>query len=399
MIKLLLLPLLLIAFASDAFAKEPPPAQLASRLTYEYLFLVEALMRHQRYDEAALELEGLLQRVAGNGYETALVHQSFGYVEIGRERYPSAIRHFRAAVNSAQLPAEVSHQLSYTLVQLLFQEDDAAAALQLLIRWMKSEAKPPPRVYLLKAQIHRALDQIEAAIDDLETAIRLSDDPAESWFQLLIGLYLDAKKTKQAVALLSKMIVRFPATAAYWRQLAGLQMELGRERDALATLELAHSRDQLKQREILWLAQLYLHQKMPQLAAQLLATGEAEQDQKALELLAQAWVLAREPEKALPVFDALAKRDQSGRWELRGAEQLVELERWDEAAERLQRAVKQLKRPSYDNWVLLGAVYIRLNKFPEAQAAFTRAEPLAKGEPQRKQLAEWLGYLEHQLQR
>ncbi len=92
-------------------------------------------------------------------------------------------------------------------------------------------------------------------------------------------------------------------------------MELGRERDALATLELAHSRGQLKQREILWLAQLYLHQKMPQLAVQMLATGVAEQDQKALELLAQAWVLAREPEKALPVFDALAKLDQSGRWE------------------------------------------------------------------------------------
>ncbi len=79
----------------------------ASEFTYDYLFLVEALIRHERYPEARKELDGLLRRVEEK-YEKALVHQTYGYVSIGLDDYPGAIGHFQQAIKSAALPSTSS---------------------------------------------------------------------------------------------------------------------------------------------------------------------------------------------------------------------------------------------------------------------------------------------------
>ena len=134
--------LLLLTLSSPVLAEHAEEAeQAAAQFTYDYLFLIEALIRHERYPEARKELDKLLQRVEDH-YETALVHQTYGYACIGLDDYPGAIGHFQQAIASGALPAEVNHNLRYTTAQLLLQEGKSRDALKLLQRWFADEEKP-----------------------------------------------------------------------------------------------------------------------------------------------------------------------------------------------------------------------------------------------------------------
>ena len=72
---------------------------------------------------------------------------------------------------------------------------------------------------------------------------------------------------------------------------------------ALATLQLAQHKIELDEKDILKLARLYLHKNIPYSAAQLLhkamTDGRIKIDASNLELLANSWAAAREPEKEL----------------------------------------------------------------------------------------------------
>ncbi|MBL3600278.1 MAG: transposase [gamma proteobacterium endosymbiont of Lamellibrachia anaximandri] len=393
---LLFLLLLLVGFGTYA-EEEGGDEYIATQLTYDYLFLVEALIRHERYTEAAEELDGLLARVADNRYETALVHQTYGYVAIGLNDYPAAITHFMQAINSLALPDQVTHSLRYTTAQLQLQEDNAKAALQLLQFWFELEQQPPPRARVLLAQVYRSLARWKPAIKALKLAIKQSDEVEESWYQLLVGLYLETEQLKPAAELLQQMVGMFPGNAGYWRQLAGVLMQQRREKAATAVMALAAEKRLLKAGELRRLASLYLHQNMPLDAAELVEThimsGLLKANVRNLSLLADAWVLAREPEKALPIFSRLSNIDLSGRSDLKWGSLLIELELWETAATRLQRGIERKKKPSARDWLLLGTSYARSERRQQAIEAFTEARDASVKKQERQQAEQWLEYL------
>ncbi|RLJ17499.1 transposase [bacterium endosymbiont of Escarpia laminata] len=388
--------LLLVGFGTHA-EEEGRNEYIATQLTYDYLFLVEALIRHERYTEAAEELNGLLTRVADNRYETALVHQTYGYVAIGLNDYPAAITHFMRAINSSALPDQVTHSLRYTTAQLQLQEDDAKAALQLLQLWFELEQQPPPRAHVLLAQVYRSLARWKPAIKALKLAIKQSDEVEESWYQLLVGFYLETEQLQPAAELLQKMVGMFPDNAGYWRQLAGVLMQQRREKAATAVMALAAEKRLLKAGELRRLANLYLHQNMPLDAAELVEThimsGLLKANVRNLSLLADAWVLAREPEKALPIFSRLSNIDLSGRSDLKWGSLLIELELWETAATRLQRGIERKKKPSARDWLLLGTAYARSERHQQAIEAFTKARDASGKKQERHQAEQWLEYL------
>lgn len=368
----------------------------ASQFTYDYLFLVEALIRHERYPEARKELDGLLQRVEEK-YEKALVHQTYGYVSIGLDDYPGAIGHFQQAIKSGALPAEVNHNLRYTTAQLLLQEGKNQAALNLLKRWFADEEKPSLEARVLLAQIHYSLRQWKPAIHQMELVIKQSPKPHESWYQLLVGLYLETNQLKPAAKLLKKMVRLFPDRVSYWQQLSGVLLQLRREKEASAVMTLAADKGLLKTTELIRLARLFLHQNMPLNAAELLSekieVGEVDRNVKHLNLLVDAWLLSREPDKALAVLDELAKLDRSGRPDLRAGALLLEQERWQEAVDRLQRGLKSSKKPAARDWLLLGTAQIRLDDKEAAITTFTQALEQAKTKQDKQQAQRWLEYL------
>ena len=269
--------------------------------------------------------------------------------------------------------------------------------LNLLKRWFADEEKPSLEARVLLAQIHYSLRQWKPAIRQMKLVIKQSPKPHESWYQLLVGLYLETDQFKPAAKLLKKMVRLFPDRVSYWQQLSGVLLRLRREKEATAVMSLAAEKGLLKPEEHIRLARLYLHQNMPLNAAELLSekieSGEVKRSVRHLNLLVDAWLLSREPEKALAVLDELTKLDGSGQPDLRAGALLLEQERWQEATDRLQRGLKTSKKPAARDWLLLGTAHIRMDDREAAVTAFSQAQDLAKAKQDKQQAQRWLEYL------
>ncbi|MES9939650.1 MAG: tetratricopeptide repeat protein [Candidatus Thiodiazotropha sp. 6PLUC2] len=390
---LLLLPTLL-----NAADELPKDAAGAERYTYDYLFMIDALIRNEKYQQAKVELDALLERVKQKPDETALARQAYGYLSIGLKDYKSAIDHFLFAVESGALPPQVTLNLRYTLAQLLYQEERYKAGLKQLQAWFEQTKKPSPESRVLLASLYYALKQYRKAIKPLKVAIKQSDSPRESWYQMLVGLYFETKQYKQSVPVLQVMVKKYSGKALYWQQLSDVLLQLGREQKAVAVLSLAAEKNLVDEDGLIRLAKLYLQLNSPLDAAELLTNrleiGEIKTDKSSLNLLVDAWLLARDQQRALKVLQRLAEIDKSGKPQLRKGRLLMELEQWQAARSSLEQGIKLSAKPSFDDWILLGSSHYRLDSPEAARSAFESALSVAKSEKSQQLAQRWIDYLE-----
>ncbi|MCG7902770.1 MAG: transposase [Candidatus Thiodiazotropha weberae] len=375
----------------------PKDAADAKRYTYDYLFMIDALIRNEKYQRARIELDALLERVKQNPDETALTRQAYGYLSIGLKDYPSAIDHFLFAVESGALPTGVSLNLRYTLAQLMYQEERYKAGLAQLQSWFEQSEKPTPQARVLLASFYYALKKYSQAISALKLAIKQSDSPQESWYQMLVGLYFETRQYKPSVPVLRILVNKYPAKAQYWQQLSDVLLQLGREQQAVAVLSLAASRKLVDESGLIRLAKLYLQLNNPLDAAELLSggiqRGDIRRRKESLTLLVDAWLLAREPEQGIKVLKQLSEIDKSGKPQLRMGRLLMEQEQWQEAQQQLELGIKLTRKPTFEDWLLLGSTHYRLADSTAAHAAFKSALKLAD-KPQQSELAQrWIDYL------
>ena len=386
--------LLLLSLGCQVAGGASPPK--LSRYTYQQLHQVEGLLDQERYQEAEKRLEALRKRVE-TGYERALVEQTQGYVALGLNDEAAALEHFRGALAEGGLPERVAQELRYARAQLLLRQGRAKAARAQLEEWFAREAQPNPESRVLLGQIHAELGQWRAAADQLQQAIAQASRPAESWYQLLLAAYLEEQRLKPAARLLRRLVRRFPRDPTYWRQYASVLMQLKRHRQAATVLALANDQGLLRQPDLLTLARLYLQINAPLNAARLLeralAKGRIEARHQPLELLADAWILAREPAKAIRVLERLAAIDPSGRPQLRAGALLMEQEQWRAAAAKLKEGLRLQARPAAGDWLRLGSVYLRLGEEGKAGKAFRQAAKRAVSKRERELARRWLDYL------
>ncbi len=375
----------------------PKDEAQAKHYTYDYLFMIDALIRHEKYDRAQLELDALLERVNGNQEDTALARQAYGYLHIGRNDFPRAIDDFFAALDAGTLPESVGLNLRYTLAQLLYAEARYREGLEQLSIWKRKTPSIPPEAEVLTGRLQYALKAWQAAYDALQRAISKSSQPQESWYQMWVGICFERNWLKRSIPILRQMLERFPKRPEYWQQLANVHLQLDQVSQAVSVLMLADQRDLLDQEGLLRLARMMLQNQTPYNTARLMAAwfdqGKLTQTPQHLELLADAWLLAREPQQALSVLQRQGKLDPSGKAQLRAGKILFEQEHWQQAVEQLTAGLRLSHSERFEDWLLLGHACYRLQQWDDARSAIESALELARDERQRTLAKDWLDYL------
>jgi tetratricopeptide (TPR) repeat protein len=395
----LLVSILFCGFNSFVYAESlPRDEDQAQRYTYDYLFMIDALIRHEKYDRAQRELDALLERVRDNPQDTALAWQAYGYLHIGRNDFAAAISAFTLALETGTLPESVTQGLRYTLAQLLYAESRYAEGLKQLELWKQKTDPIPPQAEVLAARFHYALKAWQAAYDALQRAIRSSPDPEESWYQMWVGICFEQNWLKRSIPILRQMLERFPDRSSYWQQLANVHLQLGQVHQAVTVMQLAQAADLLDEAGVLKLVRLQMQDQTPYQAARLLETlletGKLKETPEHLKLLADAWLLAREPGQALSALQRQSRIDTSGEAQLRAGRILFEQERWSQAAEMLKAGLGLNDPDRFEDWLLLGNACSRLQQWDEARSAVASAIPLAGNDEQRTLINDWIAYLE-----
>ncbi len=342
--------LVLTVLGLPAVAEEREAAEVSgeqkykvTQSTYQQLSKAREAMDKERYAEAFGILQELLPKVAGNAHETGLTQQSMAYAYLGQKRYREAIDAIEAALARRALPRDVTHALRYNLAQSYIQIEDYRKGLASLQAWLAEEKNPTADAHYLGAVCHHHLRQYEAALAHIKQAIAMVKHPREDWYMFMLSLYFDSKRYADAVPLLKDLIAKHPRRREYWRYLTDVYLISKRDAEALATLKLAYAQDMLEERDLIRLAQLYLHRNIPYSASRLLdkeiQRGRIARTAQNLELLGNSWAMARERKRAIGALQEAAARVRHGKIDLNIARMQMSLENWADAAKSFATAL------------------------------------------------------------
>lgn len=364
------------------------------------------LLQNDQFPEALTALDALINRLGSSmkPFDLASVLQIRGSALVNLDRYADAIRDFERAIGLDALPPEQNDQLLFNVAQLYFQQERYRESINTFERWLQYAEAPDANVYFMLAAAHYYLDEHAQARPHAERAKQLAPEPDKRHHDLLNILYSELNLPRERTALLQEIIAIWPSDVSYWKQLAAIHMEQGRERDAFTTLELAYKSGLIdEEQDIVSLAQFYSVFNNPSRGGVLLEremdNERVERSTKNLELLSQLWSQAREHTKAIPVLEEAARGSDSGMLSYRLGQVLLSDENNEDAETAFEAAIRKgdlSESARSDVWMLLGTA--RFNqagpgnrtKRDEADQAFASAERFSVT---RTRAQEWREYI------
>ncbi len=375
----------------------PPLANAESVTAKTYNRLTEAqdLMAANDIEDAIVVLKTLLGDVKADTLDEALTLQMLGYAEMSAERFDQAITHLKRSLALDKLPEKVKYNVGYMVAQLHAAQSEFDEALAFAAEWFKTLDDPLPPQMMFMANIYAQTQRYGEAVPYAERALAEADKPREAWHQLLTAAYFELGRYEQAAATLQRMLRLWPDKSGYWEQLASVYLVLEDESRALATLRIAWLTGALdKASSIRSMVQLAVARGVPEHAARLVEAALEENllaaDEDNLDLLANAWVAAREYDEAIAAFVQLAELEASGTPLVRAANLHIEAGRWGRAEQALREALEAgLDKPG-NAWLLLAIACAEQEKFGEGTAALRKAGAF---DETRQQAARWRSYI------
>jgi tetratricopeptide (TPR) repeat protein len=190
-----------------------------------------------------------------------------------------------------------------------------------------------------------------------------------------------------------QLIAKMPEKSDYWCQLSSVFYEMKSDAESVAVLALADRQGFVqKPNEIKNLYSVYMMLEEPYKAGSLLQEAieknKLPADEANLDSMANAWINARETQRAETTLKKLASISDKGDYYYKLGAMYGDNERWAESKEMLQKALQKggMKRTG-EVWMRLAVAHYGLKDNPGAIAALQKALTF---EESRKQAGEWL---------
>jgi tetratricopeptide (TPR) repeat protein len=310
------------------------------------------------------------------------------------------------ALPREELPDGLIQSSMRNLATLYLQEDRLQEGLDLYLEWLDLPfVTPSSSDYYLLASVYYQLEQYANGIPALQQAIKLANDRGErgdeNWYVLLYVFYYQLEQTDNVIDTLTFLVENWPKRD-HMIALAGQLSEQGREDETLTLYETAFDAGFLiRGTEVVQLANLYLNARTPVKAAHVLEdgleSGFIESTQQNWRLLAQAWQLAADHEKALPALEQASRLANDGQVDQLLAQSLARLARWDECADAARQAIDRggLNDEGYV-YMQLGQCLVNERHYEEAREAFQAA---ARDEQRGADARRWLNFVREEMAR
>lgn len=371
---------------------------LTSQGTHRRLSRAHELMAKDKLDEAVDVLTRLMDTTASRPHEKAQVMQALGFAYAQKENYKKALDLLQGSIDLGVLPYNATLSTLYTIAQVNLAQEKYNVALTKINEWFSLADEPSADAYVLKATIFAQTKKQKEALALVTKAIDMSEKPKESWLAFAVAMNYELEKYSEAARLLEKLAGLYPEKKKYWKQLSGVYLNLEKNKQALATLELAQKGNYLEQeQEIMNLVSLFIYGGIPLKGARLLegaiAAGTVKKTQKNYEILGDAWAQAEEMDKALVAYAASAKLATDGRIFAKQGRIYLEQEKWEQANQYLTQGLAKgkIKNPQHVH-MALGVARFNLKKFDDAINSFEAAKKAS--EKVERQADQWISYVQ-----
>ena len=367
-----------------------------SEIVYRRLTVVHEQMGEDKLDDA---IKGLTKLEGQNlsRYEKALVQQTFGFIYAQQGNEVEAIKRFQQSLASEALPATAHQGMLYSLAGLLLAEQNYQQSIDAVRDWFRYEADPVPDAYMLIGSSFSEMQEFQKALPYVLKAIEKADKPRENWYMLALAIHFQESNFSAAADVLVTMLQFWPDNVRYWEMLSGCYLELEDDKRALDTMMVSYSNGMLtKPIRIRAAAQLNLMRDTPYTAGVILedaiTDGLLEEDESTLKLLLQAWLSAREYDRAVDIINRLGKYADDGQYFLQAAQIYSETGEWQKVIDNADKALDGGIKNDIDALMLQGSAYSELGKLGDATRIF--GEVRTKGDADDRRNADsWIAFI------
>ncbi|MDH5632513.1 MAG: tetratricopeptide repeat protein [Gammaproteobacteria bacterium] len=390
-----------------------PQVHAANNLTermHKHLGDVQLMIGDEKYDQAKSKLDTIFPSMEHDPYLRTLGHQTYAFIYASKEQYPKAERHFEDALKNNTIPESLAHSILYNLAQVYMAQEQYKKTIDTVKRCFTYETKPIGRTHALAGISYAQLKSPDNAIKHLEIAIRNDDQAQEAWYKLLLGLYFQKKDYQNAITILEEMVREFPKTREYWQQLSGLYFTVGNTTRSLTVYELARKMGYLeKETEYMNLAKMYAFNQDPFEAASVVQEGLEKEmvkpTEKNLKFLSEAWLQAKEHDKALEALLQAAKVTDNPDLYYSAAQVNLDMSKWSEAVKAATKATRSREpKMRAKAYLVKGIAQYENKQYSDAILTFRHLQDLkvpasAKDDvkSQKKQAGQWIAHIQDEM--
>ena len=395
---------------------------------YEALEVVDDKGEPDPDMETVLSILNELRRDMANlkSYDRSVMWNAWAFVYFSDGKYDQAMDAYYNLINEPEVTIGLRVGALLSLAQLHLVQENYKEGIELILQWMNEVEKVTAQSYSLLGQAYYQTGDFRKSLSSMETAVTMAEEegykPRENWYVIMAACIGELKKEigeKESLLRqidIYEILVNLYPKKQYFIQLGGSYGQLGRERDYMITLKAAHQKDFLnKESEYLALTQLLLLNQNPYWAAQVFVSGQkkmitivdekteeekvvpvVKDTEKNLKLLADAWRMAQEIDKAIPVLEKAANMSKDGEsFVLLGNLYLSE-DRVEKAVEAINKGLEKGKVKKLSQvYLTLGQAYFELEKFEEAKKNF-RIAARDKDKKIKQQANNWIKYTENE---
>ena len=395
---------------------------------YEALEVVDDKGEPDPDMETVLSILNELRRDMANlkSYDRSVMWNAWAFVYFNDGKYDQAMDAYYNLINEPEVTIGLRVGALLSLAQLHLVQENYKEGIELILQWMNEVEKVTAQSYSLLGQAYYQTGDFRKSLSSMETAVTMAEEegykPRENWYVIMAASIGELKKEigeKESLLRqidIYEILVNLYPKKQYFIQLGGSYGQLGRERDYMITLKAAHQKDFLnKESEYLALTQLLLLNQNPYWAAQVFVSGQKKMitivdekteeekvvpvikdTEKNLKLLADAWRMAQEIVKAIPVLEKAANMSKDGEsFVLLGNLYLSE-DRVEKAVEAINKGLEKGKVKKLSQvYLTLGQAYFELEKFEEAKKNF-RIAARDKDKKIKQQANNWIKYTENE---
>ena len=359
-------------------------------------------------------------------YDRSVMWNAWAFVYFQDGDYPKAMDAYSRLINEPEVTIGLRVQALLSLAQLNLLQENYAKGIELILQWMSEVETVTAQSYSLLGQAYYQTGNFKKALSSMETAVTMAEEegykPRENWYVIMAASIgemkeeIGEKKSLLRQIDIYEILVNLFPKKQYFIQLGGGYGQLGRERDYMITLKAAYQKDFLnRESEYLALTQLLLLNQNPYWAAEVFENGQkkmitivdekteeekivpvVKDTEKNLKLLADAWRMAQEIDRAIPILEKAAKMSKDGEsYVLLGNLYLSE-DRLEEAASAINKGLEKGKIKKLSPvYLTLGQVYFELQEFENAKKNF-RIAARDKDKKIKQQANNWIKYTENE---
>lgn len=336
-----------------------------------------------------------------NSHERAMMWQTYGYLYATRGEQQKAAEAFAACLAEGGLPLKTQRSVESNLAQIYLMLGQYGKAIEGFESWFAAaDEAPPASAHYMLALAYAQSDDMVGAMPHAEIAVERSPEPHEGRLQLLSAIYFRLQRYPELLGVLETLTENF-SKKSYWMQLSAIYVELGETDKAVGAQELVFEQGWMNaHREYVTLARLLLQAGVPFEAAQVLergfAQGHIDENEESWDLLASAYLQAREYATALAPLERAAEAATSGAVYVRLGEVYLGEEDWAAARRALDAGIRKgrLDDPGRA-FLLLGIANANERRFDEAHYAFAEAR---KFDQVAETARQWLAHVERERQ-